>query len=116
MNQVESSETTEERIHATVCELDRRLADEVAHAPARSFNLNQLLGDAACRQLGIYEFPEDFVLSVVIPVYNEEKTLRDLVLRRTVPSSPHTWMTRSLAPNSRSFWRQPPQGVTRASP
>jgi len=81
MNQVETSETTEERIHATVCELDRKLASETADVPARSTVLKQLLGEAVCRQLGIYEFPEDFVLSVVIPVYNEEKTLRDLVLR-----------------------------------
>ena len=44
-------------------------------------NLRQTLGESACRQLGIYEIPEDFVLSVVIPVYNEEKTLRDLVVR-----------------------------------
>ncbi|MGE3315870.1 MAG: glycosyltransferase family 2 protein, partial [Planctomycetaceae bacterium] len=39
------------------------------------------LGDAVCHQLGIYEIPADFVLSVVIPVYNEERTLRDLVER-----------------------------------
>src|SRR5579864_3891199 len=80
MNQVEAAETTEERIHATVCELDRRLIDEAVGAPARS-TLIQMLGQAACRRLGIYEFPDDFVLSVVIPVYNEEKTLRDLVQR-----------------------------------
>ena len=81
MNGVETSETTEERIHATVCELDRKLAAEAADVPARSTVLKQLLGEAVCRQLGIYEFPAEFVLSVVIPVYNEEKTLRDLVLR-----------------------------------
>jgi glycosyltransferase involved in cell wall biosynthesis len=44
-------------------------------------SMRRLLGESACRQLGIYEIPEDFVLSVVIPVYNEEKTLRDLVAR-----------------------------------
>jgi glycosyltransferase involved in cell wall biosynthesis len=43
--------------------------------------LRRLLGESVCRQLGIYEIPESFVLSVVIPVYNEEKTLRDLVVR-----------------------------------
>jgi glycosyltransferase involved in cell wall biosynthesis len=43
--------------------------------------LRRLLGESICRQLGIYEIPESFVLSVVIPVYNEEKTLRDLVVR-----------------------------------
>src|SRR5438876_12183549 len=44
------------------------------------------LGDGVCRQLGIYAIPEDLVLSVVIPVYNERATLLELVDRvRAVP-------------------------------
>lgn len=44
------------------------------------------LGPSACRQLGFYAIPDDQRLSVVIPVYNEEKTLRNLVDRvREVP-------------------------------
>jgi glycosyltransferase involved in cell wall biosynthesis len=44
------------------------------------------LGQGVCRQLGIYAIPEDLVLSVVIPVYNERATLLDLVERvRAVP-------------------------------
>jgi glycosyltransferase involved in cell wall biosynthesis len=39
------------------------------------------LGEAGCRQLGFYEIPPDLLLSVVIPVYNEERTLRNLVER-----------------------------------
>jgi len=39
------------------------------------------LGATACRQLGFYEIPQDLVLSVVIPVFNEEATLWDLVGR-----------------------------------
>jgi glycosyltransferase involved in cell wall biosynthesis len=39
------------------------------------------LGEAGCRQLGFYAIPDDHLLSVVIPIYNEEKTLRDLVER-----------------------------------
>ena len=39
------------------------------------------LGEAACRQLGFYAIPDDFVLSVVIPVFNEEGTLETLVQR-----------------------------------
>lgn len=31
------------------------------------------IGDATCRSLGFYVIPEDFVLSVVIPIYNEGK-------------------------------------------
>ncbi len=44
------------------------------------------IGDSACRQLGFYVIPADMRLSVVIPVYNEEKTLRVLVDKvRQVP-------------------------------
>jgi glycosyltransferase involved in cell wall biosynthesis len=39
------------------------------------------LGEAGCRQLGFYEIPPELLLSVVIPVYNEERTLRNLVER-----------------------------------
>ncbi len=41
----------------------------------------QMLGDAVCRQLGIYEIPSNVMLSVVIPIYNEERTLRQLIER-----------------------------------
>ena len=44
-------------------------------------NLRQVLGDAACRQLGFYAIPEEFLLSVVIPVFNEKETLLDLLQR-----------------------------------
>ena len=40
-----------------------------------------LLGDAACRTLGMYAIPKDFTLSVVIPVYNERATLMQLLDR-----------------------------------
>ena len=39
------------------------------------------LGEAGCRQLGFYAIPPELLLSVVIPVYNEERTLRNLVER-----------------------------------
>ncbi len=49
-------------------------------------NLKATLGEAACRQLGIYAIPDNFLLSVVIPIYNEERTLRVLIDRvRAVP-------------------------------
>jgi glycosyltransferase involved in cell wall biosynthesis len=41
----------------------------------------QLLGEAACRQLGLYPIPDGFKLSVVIPVYNEERWIREVVRR-----------------------------------
>jgi glycosyltransferase involved in cell wall biosynthesis len=43
--------------------------------------LHELLGEPACRQLGIVPIPEGFKLSVVIPVYNEERWVRELVRR-----------------------------------
>jgi len=48
--------------------------------------LKRTLGEITCRQLGLYAIPDDFLLSVVIPVYNEERTLMTLVDRvRAVP-------------------------------
>lgn len=43
--------------------------------------LQQLLGEAPCRQIGIFPIPEGFKLSVVIPVYNEKQWLGELVRR-----------------------------------
>lgn len=48
--------------------------------------MKALLGEGPCRQLGIYAIPDNFVLSVVIPVYNEFNTLPVLLERvRAVP-------------------------------
>ena len=48
--------------------------------------LQTLLGTTACRQLGFYVIPDEILLSVVIPIYNEEETLWELVERvRSVP-------------------------------
>jgi glycosyltransferase involved in cell wall biosynthesis len=43
--------------------------------------LHNLLGESACRHLNIYPVPADFKLSVVIPVYNEERWIREVVRR-----------------------------------
>jgi glycosyltransferase involved in cell wall biosynthesis len=43
--------------------------------------LQKLLGEAGCRQLGIYPIPDGFRLSVVIPVYNEKQWIRELLRR-----------------------------------
>jgi glycosyltransferase involved in cell wall biosynthesis len=43
--------------------------------------LTDLLGEAACRRLGIYPLPEGFLLSVIIPVYNEERWIREVIRR-----------------------------------
>jgi glycosyltransferase involved in cell wall biosynthesis len=48
--------------------------------------LHRLLGEPACRQIGIYPIPSSFRMSVVIPVYNEERWIREVVRRvRAVP-------------------------------
>jgi glycosyltransferase involved in cell wall biosynthesis len=57
--------------------LERVAADPVARVEA----LHKLLGEGACRQIGIFPLPAGFKLSVVIPVYNEERWLAELVRR-----------------------------------
>lgn len=39
----------------------------------------QILGIDVCRRLGIFPIPSDFLLSVVIPVYNERATIEQLI-------------------------------------
>jgi glycosyltransferase involved in cell wall biosynthesis len=48
--------------------------------------LIQTLGEPFCRKLGVYRIPDDLILSVVIPVYNERKTIHEILRRvRAVP-------------------------------
>ena len=48
--------------------------------------LTRVFGEHLCRRLGIYKLPGDFTLSVVIPVYNEVHTLREILAQvRAVP-------------------------------
>lgn len=52
----------------------------------RTEYLLRLLGEPICRQLGVFRLPEDLVLSVVIPVYNEVGSIRTILERvRAVP-------------------------------
>ncbi len=63
----------------------RRQIDDLP-GPERVEVLRSLLGDAACRQLGISPIPPDFRLSVVIPVFNERAWLPEVLRRvRAVP-------------------------------
>ncbi len=41
----------------------------------------RLLGEANARRLGIYPIPSDLCLSIVVPIFNEEATLREIVER-----------------------------------
>ena len=56
-------------------ELDKRPGEE------RWNFLRRLLGEGPCRQLGICPIPPGFLVSVVIPVYNEEQFIRVVVER-----------------------------------
>jgi len=48
--------------------------------------LQALLGEGHCRHIGIYPIPRNFKLSVVIPVFNEERWIREVIRRvRAVP-------------------------------
>jgi len=44
------------------------------------------LGEPVCRKLGLFRVPKDLTLSVVIPAYNESKTIHEILRRvRAVP-------------------------------
>lgn len=58
----------------------------VAMTEERVAQLRDLIGEPACRQLGIYPIPPGTKLSVVIPVYNEERWITEVVRRvKAVP-------------------------------
>src|SRR5207253_2031480 len=62
-------------------ELDR-LLDQVAASPNERYHvLQRLLGDAACRQLGVFRVPAGFKISVVIPVFNERHWIGEILRR-----------------------------------
>jgi len=55
--------------------------DGAVGSKKRAQLLEWLLGSAACRRLGIYVLPDGFLLSVVIPVFNERATVAEVVRR-----------------------------------
>jgi glycosyltransferase involved in cell wall biosynthesis len=62
-------------------ELEAVLSLVAGDSATRFKVLHALLGEPACRQLGIYPIPDGFKLSVVIPVYNELQWIREIVRR-----------------------------------
>lgn len=68
------SESVDEPLDAVLARLAESPADRLRV-------LRALLGDAACRQLGLCPVPAGFLLSVVIPVYNERDWIEELVRR-----------------------------------
>ncbi len=51
----------------------------VATSEAEFQRLSSTLGEANCRALGLVPLPSDFVLSVVIPAYNEATTIEAVI-------------------------------------
>ncbi|WP_437193484.1 glycosyltransferase family 2 protein [Planctomicrobium sp. SH527] len=59
--------------------LSQHLNGPACYTPEWYESMKATLGEGPCRQLGIYAVPPTFVLSVVIPVYNEIHTLTHLL-------------------------------------
>lgn len=62
------------------------VAVEFADDADRTDWLLKTLGGTVCRKLGVFRVPDTLTLSVVIPVYNERKTIQEILRRvRAVP-------------------------------
>jgi glycosyltransferase involved in cell wall biosynthesis len=63
------------------------ILQRLENSPAEKLAFVQrLLGEGVCRQIGVYPIPDDFKLSVVIPVYNEKQWISEVIRRvRAVP-------------------------------
>jgi len=77
-----------EQISAVDLEQARKILSTVSDAAlnpnpniSRIQLLKSLLGPELSRRMGVYEIPEGFKLSVVIPVYNEFKTIEKVIER-----------------------------------
>jgi glycosyltransferase involved in cell wall biosynthesis len=69
---------------------DEAFSPAAAHPTReRAALLESLLGTELCRRLGIAAPPADFLLSIVIPIYNETKTIESVVerVRRAEPDA-----------------------------
>lgn len=64
-----------------VLENDNERTSDLDLARLRASRLDQVLTDDVCRRLGIFAIPDDFRLTVVIPVYNEVNTVLDVIQR-----------------------------------
>jgi glycosyltransferase involved in cell wall biosynthesis len=83
MSQFASADESADASGRSERELLKQLADALAQSDGgdRIDILERLLGKNACRRFGIYRLPPGFVLSVVIPVYNELQTIAEVVER-----------------------------------
>ena len=73
------------RFDNLVARKNRRVLDPRRRLQCREWLIRHL-GESVCRKLGIYRIPDDLVLSVVIPVYNERNTIHEILRQvRAVP-------------------------------
>jgi glycosyltransferase involved in cell wall biosynthesis len=75
-----SADNTPQKVDSILTELVGRSVNDLTR-DQRTELLHGLLGQNLCRRLGIQRLPEGFVLSVIIPVYNEVKTLESVIQR-----------------------------------
>ncbi len=82
MNTTSFTTSTTHHHHAPhFADLDGLLA-AIGDSPAKRYQvLERLMGDTACRHLGIVPIPAGFKLSVVIPVFNEKQWIREIMRR-----------------------------------
>ncbi len=67
-------------------EIEATIDSDPADESERLDWLFRNLGEATCRRMGLFRVPDDLVLSVVIPVYNERNTIREILRQvRAVP-------------------------------
>jgi len=84
----ELSPTDLRRVREALLAVDAALQEGSPPRIDRVELLERLLGPDLCRRLGIFRIPAGFRLSVVIPVYNEVKTLERVVQRVRAASIP----------------------------
>ena len=80
-NNNETTDREADQLRTSLMELAEELVENRDSTEDRVALLRRLLGADVCRRLGIYPLPENFLLSVVIPVYNEKATIEAVVHR-----------------------------------
>ena len=82
-NTTPSAELEADTVRQALLDLadDCRSSGEQPATASRVELLEQLLTPAVCQQLSIYTLPQQFLLSVVMPVYNERATVEEIVRR-----------------------------------
>lgn len=61
--------------------MNEQIDSSVPFTESWANRLRQLLGESFAEELGVFAIPDDLLLTVVIPVYNEESTLHEIVQR-----------------------------------